>query len=154
MQLQLVDPAATEAFGRRLAEMSPAGTRIYLTGGLGAGKTTLVRGYLRGLGVSGAIKSPTYTLVEPYECKSRRVHHFDLYRLETPEALEYLGFRDYLDGVSDCLVEWPEQAGGLLPEPDVHLFLEVAGAGRQLELEAATDNGHNILKSLRLNQHS
>lgn len=151
MQLSLTEPADTEAFGRRLAAASPAGIRIYLAGGLGAGKTTLVRGYLRGLGIGGPIKSPTYTLVEPYECESRRVYHFDLYRLETPEALEYLGFRDYLDGVSDCLVEWPEQAGDQLPEPDLRLRLEVTEPGRLLEFEAVSDSGRNVLKSLGLN---
>lgn len=150
MQIELADPEATEAVGRELAALALAGTRIYLTGSLGAGKTTLVRGYLRGLGVHGPIKSPTYTLVEPYECDSRRVYHFDLYRLEAPEALEYLGFRDYLDGASDCLVEWPEQGRGVLPDPDLALILEMSGSGRRLTLEAASDSGRNILKSLTM----
>jgi tRNA threonylcarbamoyladenosine biosynthesis protein TsaE len=148
MLVELPDMAATEALGCRLATLAPPGIRIYLTGELGAGKTTLVRGYLRSLGVTGAIKSPTYTLVEPYDCDARRVYHLDLYRLETPEALEYLGFRDYLDGTSDCLIEWPERAAGMLPAPDLALALRLSGSGREGELSPASDVGRKILKLL------
>ena len=105
----LSDEAATEAFGATLAQLLGNGGIVTLSGQLGAGKTTLIRGFLHALGHQGAVKSPTYTLVEPYELDGRPIMHFDLYRLGDPEELEYLGFRDYLDGSTLCLIEWPEK---------------------------------------------
>lgn len=142
----LTDSVATEAFGGLLAHCCPAGAVIFLHGDLGAGKTTLVRGFLQALGHCGAVKSPTYTLVEPYELEGRRVYHFDLYRLGDPEELEYLGIRDYFDGDSVALVEWPEQGAGLLPAPTAELFLDYSGEGRSLRLQASGAASDTFLK--------
>ena len=105
---------AMEEIGRQLGQSCPQGSRLYLQGDLGAGKTTLVRGFLRAKGYQGKVKSPTYTLVEPYELQGVNIFHFDLYRLNSAEELEGIGFRDYFDGESISLVEWPEKAESLL----------------------------------------
>jgi tRNA threonylcarbamoyladenosine biosynthesis protein TsaE len=118
-QMELIIPSevAMMEFGARLAGIAESGSILYLQGPLGAGKTTLVRGFLRGLGYPGGVKSPTYTLVESYHLPSQTIHHFDLYRLANPEELEYIGLRDYLTEDAICLIEWPEKARRLLPDP-------------------------------------
>lgn len=148
MSWQAADAEAMEALGAALARCCPAGVVIHLRGNLGAGKTTLVRGFLRALGHRGAVKSPTYTLVEPYELPDGPVYHFDLYRLSDPEELEYLGLRDYFDGCARVLVEWPERGAGLLPEPDLVLNIEVAGPGRRIRPLAPTARGQALLAAL------
>lgn len=123
------------AFGGKLAEDFPNGGIIRLIGDLGAGKTTLVRGLLRHLGFEGIVKSPTYTLVEPYELKDRKIYHFDLYRLGDPEELEYMGGRDYWESDALCLIEWPDQAKGYLPEADLTVNIDYLESGRNITLQ-------------------
>lgn len=135
MQIELINSEATEAIGARLSRQLPQKCLIFLKGQLGAGKTTLVRGLLRGLGHRGSVKSPTYTLVEEYIQGGRHVFHFDLYRLTDPEELEWIGVDDYLTQDAVCLIEWPEMGDGFLPEPDLVLTLSVVGLERSLDLE-------------------
>ncbi|PKM11320.1 MAG: tRNA (adenosine(37)-N6)-threonylcarbamoyltransferase complex ATPase subunit type 1 TsaE [Gammaproteobacteria bacterium HGW-Gammaproteobacteria-3] len=123
---------ATEAVGANLWRQLPPKCLVFLHGPLGVGKTTLVRGLLRAAGYTGAVKSPTYTLVEEYRLGERCLFHFDLYRLSDPEELEWMGIRDYLAQDGLCLIEWPEMGAGFLPEADLALFLSVHGKGRAL----------------------
>lgn len=129
----LQDEAATEALGAELANAVPRGV-VWLEGELGAGKTCLARGWLRALGHEGAVKSPTYTLVEPYVISGKSVYHLDLYRVSDPEELEMIGIRDYFHDNSLCLVEWPQRAAEVLPEPDLTLRLTIGEQGRDAEL--------------------
>jgi len=142
------DEPATVGFGARLARACGVGALIFLRGELGSGKTTLVRGVLRGLGHEGIVKSPTYTLVEPYRLGEQWVYHFDLYRVSDPEELEYIGVREYFDANALCLVEWPERGSGFLPEPDLVIVLAYRGDGRQVQLSAHTARGAGILDAL------
>ena len=105
---------------------------IFLQGDLGAGKTTFARGFLRGYGFQDAVKSPTYTLVEPYEFKYCSIYHFDLYRLSSPEEVAHLGVEEYFTDQTICLVEWPERGRGWLPLPDLTITLSGSGAGREV----------------------
>ena len=146
--LFLPDSEAMESFGARLAACTTGGEVIFLYGDLGAGKTTLVRGYLRALGHTGAVKSPTYTLVEPYELAARRAYHFDLYRLGEAEELEYMGIRDYLDGEGVLLVEWPQRGEGVLPAADLAITIDYAGSGRNLSLKGIGAKGELLLGCL------
>ena len=129
LQEILCDEAATERFGAELLPLLqqkfPAGAVIFLHGDLGAGKTTFVRGILRGLGFQGAVKSPTYTLMEPYLLDELEVYHFDLYRLHSPQELEFVGFDEILSGPGLELFEWPQQGQSWLPDPDVDIQLEL-----------------------------
>lgn len=116
---------AMETFGAELVPKLSAGEVIYLTGTLGAGKTTLVRGMLKAFGHSGKVKSPTYTLVEPYYLPQQTVYHFDLYRLTDPEELVYIGIRDYINQSAICIFEWAEKGQGYIPPADWHIFFEL-----------------------------
>jgi len=147
--VDIVGARAMEALGRRLAPCLRAGRIVYLSGDLGAGKTTLVRGVLRGLGIGGAVKSPTYTLVEPYDTALGPVYHFDLYRVQDPAELEHIGVRDYMDGRALCLVEWPERGAGMLAPPDVSISIRHTDAGRRLDFRALTDRGAELLVCLQ-----
>ena len=143
----LADEAATLAMGARLASLCSENVVVFLQGDLGAGKTTLVRGWLQGLGYSGRVKSPTYTLVEPYEIAGWQIFHFDLYRLADPEEIEYIGGRDYFSGQGLCLVEWPDKAAGMLPVPDLVVELKAENTGRQVSVCAQTAKGERLLQS-------
>lgn len=145
----LPDEAATLACAAHVARACGAGMTIYLHGNLGAGKTTFVRGFLHALGVSGQVKSPTFTVVEPYDLPGGVAYHFDLYRIMDPEELELLGVRDYFAPHAFVLVEWPEHGGGVLPQADLEVYLDYAGSARHLTLRAATEKGREMLKGLR-----
>ena len=143
------DRAATEALGAALASGARAGRVIHLRGDLGAGKTTLVRGLLRALGHAGRVKSPTYTLVEPYELSSLHFYHFDFYRLKNQEEWEQTGFREYFNGETLCAVEWPERAHGLLAPPDLDIELRFEGEHRRARLDARSPDGEDWVSPLR-----
>jgi tRNA threonylcarbamoyladenosine biosynthesis protein TsaE len=140
--------AAQEAFGRRMARHCSEGMVIFLQGELGAGKTTLARGFLRGLGYEGKVKSPTYTLVEEYLVGDKSCYHFDLYRLADPEELEYMGIRDFLLDSDILLVEWPDKGAGFLPEADLLVDIRYENQGRNVTLKAKTPKGNHYLKQL------
>ncbi len=131
----LADEAETVAFGEQLAARLRPGMLVFLQGELGAGKTTLVRGILRALGHPGAVKSPTYTLLEPYDLPSCLVYHFDFYRIVDPQELEFIGLDELLDSAAIKLMEWPERAAGSLPAPDLVVRMRVAGEGRRIEMD-------------------
>jgi tRNA threonylcarbamoyladenosine biosynthesis protein TsaE len=124
------------------------GAVIYLLGDLGAGKTTLTRGFLRGFGFHGAVRSPTYTLVEPYEFSHCKIYHFDLYRLAEPEEVQYLGIDDYFQQENICLLEWAERGRGLIPVPDLSLSLSGNGTGREISCQTHTAKGERIVARL------
>ncbi|MDP3009808.1 MAG: tRNA (adenosine(37)-N6)-threonylcarbamoyltransferase complex ATPase subunit type 1 TsaE [Methylococcales bacterium] len=132
MKKYLASTEATEQFGAALWTLLPQQGVIFLQGDLGMGKTTLVRGFLRAAGFKGAVKSPTFTLVEEYTLDERKIFHFDLYRLNDPEELEWMGIRDYFDQNTLCFIEWAERGTGFLPEPDMVISLTVQDLGRNI----------------------
>ena len=144
----LPNEGAQEALGAALAAACSGAALIFLEGDLGAGKTTTTRGFLHALGHRGAVKSPTYTLVEPYLIDGRQVYHLDLYRVADPGELEYLGLREMLAESAVLLVEWPERGAGWLPTADLRVCIEHRPAGRRVTLSAATRRGAAILSNL------
>jgi len=130
----LPDESATIALGAELLEVLAGAPVVFLYGQLGAGKTTLVRGILRALGHNGSVKSPTYTLLEPYDVAGRTIYHFDLYRIGGAEELDFIGIDELMDADAIKLVEWPERGAGRLPEPDVVIRLSLEGEGRRVEV--------------------
>lgn len=144
------DPAATSRLGEALAAGAGPGRVLHLRGDLGSGKTTLVRGLLRGLGHPGRVKSPTYSLVEPYELSRLHLYHFDFYRFKDQSEWLSSGFREYFSGDALCIVEWPERAGDRLPAPDLDLHLQFAGEARRATLEGRTPAGASWLSALPL----
>lgn len=132
----LADEDATLAFAGTLLPLLDAAPLVFLHGQLGAGKTTLVRGILRALGYEGSVKSPTYTLLEPYEVNGRTIYHFDLYRIGDSEELDFIGIDELMDADAIKFVEWPEQGADRLPEPDVTIRLSLEGEGRRIEVSA------------------
>jgi tRNA threonylcarbamoyladenosine biosynthesis protein TsaE len=150
IEVRLASERDMLVLGARLARLCCERGLVTLQGGLGAGKTTLVRGLLHAAGHVGAVKSPTFSLVEPYEINDCRIFHFDLYRLQDPEELEYIGIRDYLDESALCLVEWPEKAGSLLPVADINIMIRLLNEGRSVRLETFTDRGQALFDKLGL----
>lgn len=148
--LPLAAEADTLALGQALAHILRAGGTLYLEGDLGAGKTTLARGLIQGLGHSGPVKSPTYTLVEPYVLSCGPVFHFDLYRLADPDELELMGIRDYFAPGAICIIEWPVRGGDRIPQPDLRLLLEKQGTGRLAQLVAETPAGERMLQEIAI----
>ncbi len=165
-QLHLKDEAATLQIGKRLARatfaepsetdhdlladcgVASTGGVIHLHGELGAGKTTLTRGIMRGYGYTGAVKSPTYTLVEPYEFEHCHIYHFDLYRLVDPREIEYLGAEDYFSESNLCIIEWAERGLAAIPPADLKITIEMDGTGRLLNCQSASAKGAMIAKRL------
>ncbi|MCL1860558.1 MAG: tRNA (adenosine(37)-N6)-threonylcarbamoyltransferase complex ATPase subunit type 1 TsaE [Proteobacteria bacterium] len=141
--VQLADEAATLALGARLAEsgLLAPGLNVWLEGDLGSGKTTLVRGVLRALGHVGTVKSPTYTLIEPYVVSKINLYHFDFYRLTTPEEFLDAGLDEYFSGEGVCFVEWPHRAVPYLASPDLVITLTPKDGGRWCEIRAKTQTG-------------
>lgn len=135
-------------FAAQMARAMEEGVIIFLHGPLGAGKTTFTRGFLRGRGYEGKVKSPTYTLVEPYEMEGHHIFHFDFYRLYDPNELQYIGIEEYFSSSSICLIEWPEKGFPLLPEPDLVCYFAFAGQGREIRIEAHSLRGEEILTKL------
>lgn len=152
MKIKVNTPDEMEKLGEEIAEHTCRRTAqlfLFLLGDLGAGKTTFVRGFLKGMGHTGAVKSPTYTLVEPYDFATNAVYHFDFYRLKDADALEDIGIRDYFHEKAYCLIEWPTMALDELPKPDIVVSIEILGEERRLNLLAGSSRGEEILQNLQ-----
>lgn len=149
LSLRLPDETATLALGADLAQALAPGLVIWLEGDLGSGKTTLVRGVLRGLGYAGNVKSPTYTLVELYAISRLNLHHFDFYRFSQPEEYLDAGLDEYFRGGAVCFVEWPDKAGEYLAAADLRIVLRLEDGGRRAECIPLTEAGRACLNALR-----
>jgi tRNA threonylcarbamoyladenosine biosynthesis protein TsaE len=148
MNLVVREVAAMIALGGCMARACHGAMVIFLYGSLGAGKTTLVRGFMRGMGYAGAVKSPTYTLLEPYEANGRMLYHLDLYRVSDAAELDFLGLRELQDGHAVMLVEWPEYGQGFLPPADVVLTIEYSAEGRRVALEGLSGAGVQLVREI------
>jgi tRNA threonylcarbamoyladenosine biosynthesis protein TsaE len=151
--IYLPDAGSTVAAGEGLAPGLRGGMIVTLSGELGAGKTTLVRGMLRGLGWAGAVKSPTYALVEHYMFSSLYFYHFDFYRFDSADEWDTSGFAEYFHEAAICVIEWPERVASRLPLVDLALLLEPSGAGRTLSLTARTPPGSTCLAAFGPHPH-
>ena len=157
LEYLLTNEAATVSIGESIAKVlqwqidqqqAQQSLVVFLNGDLGAGKTTLTRGFVRGMGHQGNVKSPTYTLVEPYELPPWQVYHFDLYRLADPEELEYMGIRDYFSDNCCCFIEWPEKGEGLLANADIIINMVYQDEQRVIDLLACSGRGEGVLQQL------
>jgi tRNA threonylcarbamoyladenosine biosynthesis protein TsaE len=148
VETRLADEAATLALGAQLAAGLAPGLHIWLEGDLGSGKTTLTRGLLRALGHDRPVKSPTYTLIEPYVISRLNLYHFDFYRLNSPDEFLDAGLEEYFSGTGVCVVEWPQHALPYLPAPDLVVTLIHCDGGRQVEIQAKTEAGRACVKRL------
>lgn len=148
MEALIETEAGLIEFGRCFSMLVGTSAQVNLRGELGAGKTTFVRGVLQGAGHREAVRSPTFSLVESYTLAAGKVFHFDLYRLQDPEELEYIGIRDYLHQDALCLVEWPEKAAGFLPDADLEIMIEITEKGRRVSLQFHTNRGQALLEKL------
>lgn len=144
----LENEQASIFFATQWAKYLSAPLVLTFSGNIGAGKTTLIRALLRALGIQSAIKSPTFSLVESYECTQFVVHHFDLYRIQDRDELEYIGFRDFFNDQSISCIEWAEHAGVFLPKVDLHWSLSMNGLGRDLEIRALSTDGQKFVACL------
>jgi len=151
LNLELTNEARSLQFAQCFAEHRPhhAALVIFLKGDLGTGKTTFSRGFIQASGHNGKVKSPTYTLIEPYVLSSLTITHMDLYRLSDPEELDYLGVDDLIQNSDVCLIEWPERGADLLPVPTVTLSLKHCANGRQLYAESHCEIGRGWLEAVR-----
>lgn len=149
MQFSIIDVEQMEKFGGALANIVQPGQLVYVSGELGAGKTTLVRGVLRGHGHVGAVKSPTFTLVESYLFGKYQFFHFDLYRIQKPDELESIGFRDYLNATDYYFIEWPERGAGALPNADFEIDIEYADLGRLVRINSVDDFDVSLLAAFQ-----
>jgi len=147
--INFADEVAMLEWATAAASLLSSGLVVHLIGDLGMGKTTLSRGFIQGLGHEGKVKSPTYTLVEPYELERFTVYHFDLYRLSDPEELEFMGVRDYFSPATVCFIEWPEKGVGVLPQADISINITQWQSGRCLTLTANSDNGQAQIERWR-----
>jgi len=146
-------------FGSQLAKIISKGLVVFLEGDLGAGKTTFVRGFLRQLGYNGAVKSPTFTLVESYLINSQNlvqqtIYHFDLYRLSDPEELDYIGLSDYMDGQAIVFIEWPDKGAGFLPQADLLIQIKHFGKKRQVDMFSPTGKAKQLIAMMDNNLSS
>ncbi len=149
IELRITGEAEQEVLGRRLALNCRAPCIVYLVGDLGAGKTTLARGFLRGVGYQGRVKSPTYTLLEPYELDRLSCYHFDLYRLADAEVLAYIGILDLLTDDAVMLIEWPEKGRGGLPAADLLVEIKHDGLSRQITIDGISEQGSEIIQEIQ-----
>ena len=153
LEISLNDTADTERLGKALADLRPAPVVIYLQGDLGAGKTTFSRGFIQAYGHRGPVKSPTYTLIEPYDLPMGKVFHLDLYRLNDPSELEFLGLEDLLVQGGVCLIEWPERANPHLPPAELTIQLSHVTRGRIAQLHAHSARAQEWLHALAAHFH-
>ncbi len=145
----VADEAETLVVAAQLGQLLACRGIVYLKGDLGAGKTTFSRGILRSYDYKGAVKSPTFTLVEPYDLQWGQVYHFDLYRIADPEELEFVGIDDYLVGGHLCLIEWPERGEGFLPDADLIVELTLSeGDGRHIQMQGLSQQGEQVCEQM------
>lgn len=147
--IEIQNEEAMQSFGSRMSKYIEPGTVIFLCGDLGAGKTTFTRGFLRGLGYEGHVKSPTYTIVESYELNKTTVFHFDFYRVKDPLELEYIGIEEYFTPQSICIIEWPEIVLAMLPRCDLIINIKIEENSRHLHIEAETNVGKQLIGHLQ-----